>query len=354
MNKTRYYYLDALRVFLSCIVFYHHAAIAFGASGGWYNKAVVTTTGLTQALLSASMGIDQSYFMSLFFFISALLIPSSFHRKGTKVFLIDRLNRLGIPLAIYFFLLNPLLNYWIYGSWGSFGLGPMWFVFTLLLFESLYVVCQKLPNVSFHHCSKPSTLGIIFFIFISGAVAFLVRLIVPTGNTVFGLQLGYFPLYIGMYALGIVAQHNNWMDNINIKDSKPWFLLAILIGIPAMLITMGSCSNKMENFSGGWNMQAVFYAFWEPIMCVGISYFLLTLSKKIFNRPNRIIQKLSDNSFAFYFIHPYIVVGFTFLVGLFVIPPITGLAIVCILGIPTCFIIAMIIKYCFRFIGIKL
>ena len=265
MNKTRYYYLDALRVFLSCIVFYHHAAIAFGASGGWYNKAVVTTTGLTQALLSASMGIDQSYFMSLFFFISALLIPSSFHRKGTKVFLIDRLNRLGIPLAIYFFLLNPLLNYWIYGSWGSFGLGPMWFVFTLLLFESLYVVCQKLPNVSFLHCSKPSTLGIIYFMFISGAVAFLVRLIVPTGNTVFGLQLGYFPLYIGMYALGIVAQHNNWMDNINIKDSKPWFLLAILIGIgyknpteiiaPTLLVTSIAffsaiiCSNFWISFS---------------------------------------------------------------------------------------------------------
>ena len=354
MNKTRYYYLDALRVFLTCIVFYHHSAIAFGASGGWYNKAAVTTTGLTQALLSASMGIDQSYFMSLFFFISALLMPLSFHRKGTKSFIMDRLNRLGIPLAIYFFILNPLLNYWIYGSWGGFGFGPMWFVFTLLLFELLYVVCQKLPNINIPKWNKPSTIGIISFMLISGTVAFLVRLIVPTGDSVLGLQLGYFPLYIGMYALGIVAQHNQWMDKINIKDSKPWFLLAILIGIPTMLITMGSCRDKMDNFSGGWNMQAVFYAFWEPIMCVGISYFLLVFNKEFCNKPNRIIQKMSANSFAFYFIHPYVVVGFTFLVGLFAIPPITGLAIVCILGIPVCFIIAMVIKKCFRFIGIKL
>ena len=101
-------------------------------------------------------------------------------------------------------------------------------------------------------------------------------------------------------------------------------------------------------------MQAVFYAFWEPIMCVGISYFLLVFNKEFCNKPNRIIQKMSANSFAFYFIHPYVVVGFTFLVGLFAIPPITGLAIVCILGIPVCFIIAMVIKKCFRFIGIKL
>ena len=91
------------------LVFYHHSAVAFGASGGWYYISKETTTGLTQGLLSASMGIDQSYFMSLFFFISAYLMPFSFDRKGMKSFIYDRLNRLGIPLLIYSFLVNPLL-----------------------------------------------------------------------------------------------------------------------------------------------------------------------------------------------------------------------------------------------------
>ena len=36
MNRTRFYYLDLLRVFLTMLVFYHHSAVAFGASGGWY------------------------------------------------------------------------------------------------------------------------------------------------------------------------------------------------------------------------------------------------------------------------------------------------------------------------------
>ena len=118
MNRTRFYYLDLLRVFLTMLVFYHHSAVAFGASGGWYYISKETTTGLTQGLLSASMGIDQSYFMSLFFFISAYLMPFSFDRKGMKSFICDRLNRLGIPLLIYSFLVNPLLIYWIYGVWG--------------------------------------------------------------------------------------------------------------------------------------------------------------------------------------------------------------------------------------------
>ena len=89
MNRTRFYYLDLLRVFLTMLVFYHHSAVAFGASGGWYYISKETTTGLTQGLLSASMGIDQSYFMSLFFFISAYLMPFSFDRKGMKSFIYD-------------------------------------------------------------------------------------------------------------------------------------------------------------------------------------------------------------------------------------------------------------------------
>lgn len=65
MNRTRFYYLDLLRVFLTMLVFYHHSAVAFGASGGWYYISKETTTGLTQGLLSASMGIDlQPYICS--------------------------------------------------------------------------------------------------------------------------------------------------------------------------------------------------------------------------------------------------------------------------------------------------
>ena len=158
MNRTRFYYLDLLRVFLTMLVFYHHSAVAFGASGGWYYISKETTTGLTQGLLSASMGIDQSYFMSLFFFISAYLMPFSFDRKGMKSFIYDRLNRLGIPLLIYSFLVNPLLIYWIYGVWGRPGFGPMWFVFTLCNngYSSIYANdgCRSIPHSALCSCRK--------------------------------------------------------------------------------------------------------------------------------------------------------------------------------------------------------
>ena len=55
-------YLDKLRVFLTCVVIFHHTAIAFGASGGWYYKSSELWEGWSKALMSLIMGIDQSYF----------------------------------------------------------------------------------------------------------------------------------------------------------------------------------------------------------------------------------------------------------------------------------------------------
>ena len=49
-----------------------------------------------QVFIVAFTAINQSYFMCLFFFISAYFIPSSVDKRGPTVFLKDRFKRLGI------------------------------------------------------------------------------------------------------------------------------------------------------------------------------------------------------------------------------------------------------------------
>jgi len=337
MNR-RIYYLDLLRVFLTMLVFFHHSAIGFGASGGWYYLSKETTTGVTQILLSLLMGIDQSYFMSLFFFISALLMPESLDRKGFRLFLVDRVKRLLVPLLIFVFILNPLLVYWIYGHWNNFGPGPMWFVFTLLIFESSYLAYRKwFKKRIVINWKRPSVLGIITFFILAGIFAFSVRLFCPTGKNILGLQLGYFPLYIFMYALGIIAGRNGWLERIQVRDSLPWFLIAIFLGIPFFAESVLYYQNSAGNFAGGWSVQALIYAFWEPVMCAGFSYFLVAIAKKYFDKPCHIMQTLSADSYAFYIIHPFFVVGFTFLSETLPIVPLVRLFFVLLVGIPVCF-----------------
>lgn len=249
--------------------------------------------------MSLVMGIDQSYFMALFFFISALLMPASYERKGVFAFLKDQAIRLGIPLLIYIFFLNPAIVglvgelKGVAVDWGQlFGHyhtpGPMWFVLTLIVFELLYVGYRTLHPRSKTPTPKdfPSVAKLIVFMLTAGVVAFLIRLEYPVGKSWFGLQFGYFPLYVGMYWAGLIAARQRWLEQISLRKAKVW-LAIVVVAIVAFALFCYLNRESGGSDAGGWNRLAFAYAMWEPILCVGISYFLLAVFKHWGNRPNR-------------------------------------------------------------------
>ncbi len=358
----RQYYIDKLRFFLTILVIFHHTAIAFGASGGWYYVSPTTLTGLPQMLFSAQMAINQAYFMSFFFFISALFLPGSYSGKGFAGFLKGRLIRLGIPLVIYVVLIHPSLVYVIMRytgqtteTWFNFLIiiitkyaqpGPMWFVVTLLFFELLYVVYKKsgcnclskiLPT------KLPTTGAIILFIIIMGLITYALRLVYAAGNSFFGLQFGYFPLYIAMYVIGILCARNNWLSKLELKTSLKWFIVS-LVSIFFMLVVMGKSNGNFGSFMGGLSCNALFYAMWEPVVCVGFCYFLLALFKKYFNRCDKFIIPLSKNSYGVYIIHPVIVVLATIVTNTLEASPIIKLLFVLVISVPLCFLITWLLR----------
>ena len=88
------------------------------------------------------------FLMSLFFFLSGLFVWPSLERKGARIFLHDRVLRIGVPFALVVTLLMPLANYPTYlqttadpsliGFWRHWlalpfwPCGPMWFLWLLL------------------------------------------------------------------------------------------------------------------------------------------------------------------------------------------------------------------------------
>jgi len=89
------------------------------------------------------------FLMSLFFFLSGLFVWPSLERKGTQIFIRDRVLRLGVPFAVVVALLMPLANYPTYlqtaidPSFSAYWrhwlalpfwpCGPMWFLWLLLV-----------------------------------------------------------------------------------------------------------------------------------------------------------------------------------------------------------------------------
>jgi len=351
----RAYYLDRIRIFLTILVIFHHTAIAFGASGGWYYISPESASGSAQMLLSFFMTIDQAYFMSFFFLISALLMPASYEKKGFGQFVKDRLVRLGIPLIVYIVLIHPTVVWFVLDhtgqeiSWPRLachlishepGSGPMWFVLTLLIFELLYALYMKFREHkgSGQRMTKtPTGLGIILFIVGTGIVAFLVRLGYPAGKNFFGLQFGYFPLYIAMYIVGIVAARRHWTEKLTLRQSKPWFYLSIAAILVLMIVMMQNAGKDLSSFSGGWNTSALFYAMWEPVVCVGFCFFITLLARDHMNRPDNFVTKMSKASYPAYIIHPLIVVLSTFVLESLHVSPYLKIAGVCLLAVPVCF-----------------
>jgi len=362
--NSRLGYLDNLRVFLTILVVVFHTSIAYGASGSWILEDVdKSQINVTIVLLTIFTAVCQSFFMGLFFFISSYFIPKSYDRKGTIRFIRDRLVRLGIPLLIYYFLIGPMTvwfahfrstqtvaefyNVYVWSFRETF-FGPAWFLEASIYFALLYVlfrfIFKRKPAIK-----KPITFPsgkTLFGVAIgTGLIAFLVRLVYPTGEGPLELQLGYFPSYILLFIAGMIAQRNNWLEHIpqKLKNKWKWSAICLIPGLPLGLVLTGALDGNM-NFSGGLNVQAFLYAMWEPFVCIGIILSLLTWFQLRFNTINNFTKWLSNNAYTVYLIHPPIIVGWTIAFHGIALPAAIKWIIVSTLSVVICFIVASLIR----------
>jgi len=150
--RQRLPFLDNLRVFLTAVVVTHHVACAFGGCGtdAWYLEVDVNggpPPGFHQLVGGLAL-LNQSYFMPLFFFVSAYFVPSSYERAGGswERFATTKRKRLVVPALVECFVVAPLAII-LSGNDGDDENttlvyfphpGVAWFLFWLLLFQIVY------------------------------------------------------------------------------------------------------------------------------------------------------------------------------------------------------------------------
>jgi hypothetical protein len=350
---------------LTILVIVHHTAIAYGASGGWCYITPEIIKGPGIIALSSMLAVDQAFFMSLFFFISALFTPSSVDRKGVGKFLTDRLFRLGIPLLLTMFVINPSLLYGIAvytqatsQGWFDYitafisrGLtaSHMWFVLALLIFELLYLLLGNVAIFKPNYFSGklPSNRQVLGFLVVCTILAFVIRLVYPIGGKNFvGLQFGYFGLYMVFYALGIIASRNNWLNQLSVKRARKWGIAAVA-AIPLIVlawISLLANPSLFGEFVGGFHWRSFALSAWEAVVCTGLCYFFLSWFKNKLNTSTSFWGQMAANSYSVYFIHPVIVVGFTILLEQFSLIPEIKFLLACGLSVVVCFVVSHLLR----------
>jgi hypothetical protein len=335
-KKTKYprlLFIDNIRILLMCLVITTHSAVTYGGSGDWYYTDFGSDT-FAPVILTLINSLNQSFFMGFFLFISAYFITGSLERKGTSRYVHGRLLRLGIPLLVWIVFINPLLQYLIRATvydfngtllesyadtfipFRGFGLGPMWFVFFLLVATLAYVAWYTYQGSPRHADpgirGLPSFTSFIVLGIILGLITCIVRIFGPIGSTwrLFDFQFPFFPQYIAFFILGIFAAQDNWFAGIQSGAGKKCALAALVLILlqPLLLLITTASPGGLGLVMGGLHWQAALYAFWEQMAGVMIMIGLLWLFSLLFNHQGPVTRAMAADTYTVYIIHPVILV----------------------------------------------
>jgi fucose 4-O-acetylase-like acetyltransferase len=316
--------LDALRAAMTLLVLFHHAAITYGAIGGWFYREVPTDGRIETKLLIFFCATNQAYFMGLFFLIAGYFTPGALARHGVGRYLGERALRLGVPLLVFGFVIGPatvalagvadgddfwrtLVSLWVGGRFIN---GPLWFAQALLIFSTAYVIWRAVAGAG-RARAFPSNLVLAAAALLTGVAAFALRLIWPVGVNVFGLQLGYFASYTVLFAAGCAGAAGHWLVTVPDRQRRVWMTVSCIAlpVLPAALLLAPHVPLFRGNSAGGWNFPAFLYAFWEPLVAWGFCLGLLRSFGRWFREPGAVWRALGRRAYTIYVIHPPVLVG---------------------------------------------
>lgn len=368
-TTSRFLYIDNLRAFLTILVLLHHIMIIYSGSGDWiYNEGRQDT--VTEIIGGFFTTVNQAYFMGLFFLISAYFVPGAFDRKGMRIFWKDRLVRLGIPLALYSWVIQPLFVYgylyvteglrtsfWTfftrqYFSFGYFiGQGPMWFVEALLLFTLVYAVGRWLlrsrPAVQPAQRAFPSNRAIAIFALLMGLAGFIMRLEFPMGwnFSPLNFQFPYFAQYMIMFAIGLLAYRRGWLEQLPDTTGRFWIKivgLVLVMYFPGAIL--GGALESDVPFLGGWTWQSMFYSLWEAYLCVSICISVLYLFRRYANRQGRFGAFLSRNAYGAYIMQAPVITAVA--LSMYYLPyhPLLKFVLAALIAVPLCFGVSRLLR----------
>ena len=82
----------------------------------------------------------------------------------------------------------------------------------------------------------------------------------------------------------------------------------------------GALEHETSQYSGGLNLVSAGKSLWEALVCVGMSFALVSLYRRYFDRQGQSAKFLSDNAFAVYLFHPPVIIALAILLQSLVAP----------------------------------
>jgi hypothetical protein len=379
--QARLFFVDHWRVLLTILVVVHHVALVYGVSvpGFYYIEPPFIAPGVVDPLTYAGLLIfalvNQGWFMGAFFLLAGYFTPGSYDRKGPGSFVMGKLVRLGIPLVLFYYVLNPIsrIGWWLMPSeltgitnpltWQAYprmlGVGPLWFVILLLVFGLGYAVwrmltgnrASTLASEALTDKPGPSYLGVGLFVLALAGASYLMRMAVPIGKSVWEFPtLAYLPQYLSFFVVGIVASRRDWFRTIP-GSMGIVGLVAALVAL-VVLFPLGfsgrwfsfELTAEMPNSMGNGHWQSAVYALWDSIFAVGLCLGSITIFRRFANVESRFGAFLARHSYAVYILHIPVIVFLAWALRGIALPGLIKFGVAAVVIVPACFVVAFIVR----------
>lgn len=317
---------DYLRTFAIILVLVHHAVLAYVTFAQLNPATPITFVPIVDSQKWSGFDLialfNDTWFMAVLFFISGLFVWRSHIRKDSRMFLRDRLMRLGIPFIIGVPLIIPLAYFpgqleieLIYGgstNYSDFWLGmvfraagPLWFLWLLLAFNVLIVILYRaIPYLGDTLRSRASAVfkrPVVFFgallaisttAYLPMALAFGPVEWIGIGPFVFQSSrlLFYLVYFLAGTAVGAFGLTGSIFKSDGPLARRWWGWLAVGIGaFFAWLIII--------DFSFNASTLAL------PVFCAAMVFAVIALFLRFAKQRVGILDSLSNNSYGIYLIH---------------------------------------------------
>ncbi|MCA9872012.1 MAG: acyltransferase family protein [Anaerolineales bacterium] len=372
-ERVRLTFIDHLRAALVILVVLHHLAIVYGEGISFWYVDPPSSASLVGFALVLFVLFNQAWFMGALFLLAGYFTPASFERKGLGAFLKGRLIRLGIPLVVWIFLLNPLANIglflepavWVAEplTWQTFrqmypafiGMGVAWFLALLLTFSFGYAgwrwLRRERPSTSPSKSPFPSYGRIGLFILGLAVITYLVRIIIPIGRSVLDFPtLAYLPQYLGFFIVGTIAARHDWFRTLPDRVGKVGLATAVAATLLLFPIPILGILGGTMRFLGNGSWPSAVYALWDTTFAVGLCLASLTFFRRYFNTESRLGDLLAQNSYAVYVIHSPIIIVLAYAFYLLLaaqgieLGPGLKFTIAALVMVPVCYILAYLLR----------
>ncbi|MFZ5871440.1 MAG: acyltransferase family protein, partial [Actinomycetota bacterium] len=293
-SRTAEPWVDNLRVVVISGVIVGHTATAYVVDFPWYYDDERATSGVWTTLLSFPTVAGAIFWLGPLFLVAGWFSVRSLDRSGAAAFARSRLLRLGLPLAGYVAVVQPLTDYVgnLRGEQGSFvtylratEVGPMWFLAALLTFSLAYAGLRGVVPAPRRRtpASGPALAGAVLLI--AGASLAVWQVWPWDAEMVLNLRVGEWPQGAVLFALGVRAGEAGWLADLTGRRVRRlgWVAAGGTVALSG-LFAVQLARDDVEALLEGAGWPALLFALLDGVVAVAFTLWFVAWLRRRWSR----------------------------------------------------------------------